>query len=38
MVKEIKQQDGKATSVVLDDGSEVKADLVILGTGCKPAT
>ena len=35
---EIKGADGKATSVVLDDGTEIEADLVLLGLGVLPAT
>jgi len=37
-VKEIKGEKGKAKSVVLNDGTELQAELVILGTGVKPAT
>lgn len=37
-VKEIKEEDGKATFVVLNDGTEIKADLVIIGTGIQLST
>lgn len=35
---QIKGVDGKATAVVLDDGSELAADLVLVGAGALPAT
>jgi NAD(P)H-nitrite reductase large subunit len=35
---EVKGSDGKATSVVLDDGTEIETDLVLLGIGVLPAT
>ena len=37
-VVEIKGTDGKATSVLLDDGTELAADLVLVGAGALPAT
>ena len=35
---EIKGSDGKASAVVLDDGTEIEADLVLLGIGVLPST
>lgn len=35
---EIKGVDGKATAVVLDDGTEIETDLVLLAIGVLPAT
>ena len=35
---EIKGTNGKATAVVLDDGTEIETDLVLLGIGVLPAT
>jgi len=32
-IKEIKGMNGKVSSVILNDGSEIKTELVILGTG-----
>lgn len=38
-IKEIKSKDGKAvSSVILKDGTELKADLVLIGVGVKPNT
>jgi len=37
-VSEIKGDGKNATSVVLDDGTEIKADLVLVGAGVLPAT
>ena len=37
-VKEIKGDKGKVTSVVLGDGTEIPADLVIVGQGIIPST
>ena len=38
-VKEMKSDsNGKVQSVVLSDGKEVKADLVIVGAGISPTT
>ena len=37
-VKEIKGNGDKATSVVLDNGTEIEADLVLIGIGVAPAT
>ena len=37
-LKEIKGTNGKVSSVILNDNTEVPADMVILGTGITPAT
>jgi apoptosis-inducing factor 3 len=37
-VTEIRGADGNATSVILDDGTELAADLVLVGAGVLPAT
>lgn len=37
-IKQIKGEDGKASAVILDDGTEIKADLVIIGAGVTPNT
>jgi len=38
MVTELKGSNGKVTHVVLNDGTELKADLVIVGAGVVPST
>jgi len=38
MVKEIKGEDGNVSSVLLSDGTEIKADVVIMAIGYKPNT
>lgn len=37
-VERIEVQDGRAQAVVLDDGTQLAADLVVLGVGVQPAT
>lgn len=37
-VREIASRDGRVTGVVLDDGTELPADLVVVGVGVRPAT
>ena len=37
-ISEIKGDGKLARSVVLDDGTEIEADLVLIGTGVRPAT
>ena len=37
-VVEIKGDNNRAHTVVLDDGSEIKADLLLLGAGVFPST
>ena len=37
-IKEFKGENGKVTSVVLSDNTEVKADLVLIGAGVSPTT
>jgi len=37
-VSEIKGSGNSASSVVLDDGTEIKADLILVGAGVLPAT
>jgi NADPH-dependent 2,4-dienoyl-CoA reductase/sulfur reductase-like enzyme len=37
-IKQIKGEDGKASAVILEDGTEIKADLVIIGAGVTPNT
>ncbi len=37
-VTEIKGNNGVATSVVLDDGTEIEGDLILMGAGVLPAT
>lgn len=36
--KEIVGKDGKVAAVVLDDGTEIKADIVVMAVGIRPAT
>lgn len=37
-VAEVKATDGQVTAVLLGDGTEVQADLVVIGIGSRPAT
>ena len=37
-VKEFKSTDGAVSSVVLSDGTEIKADMVLVSAGITPAT
>ncbi|HRD11145.1 MAG TPA: FAD-dependent oxidoreductase [Mycobacterium sp.] len=37
-VAEVRGQDGRVTSVFLTDGTELEADLVVVGIGSRPAT
>lgn len=37
-VKEFKGKDGKVKSVVLEDGTELQADVVVIGFGITPAS
>ena len=37
-LKEIKGTNGKVSSIVLKDSTEIACDLVVLGTGISPAT
>lgn len=37
-VSEVRGEDGKVSAVVLTDGSELDADLVVVGIGSRPAT
>lgn len=37
-LKEIKGENGKVKSIILNDGSEIAVDLVVLGTGIVPDT
>lgn len=37
-VKQFKGENGKVSSVVLSDNSEIKADVVLVGAGISPTT